>query len=210
MLNEIKKKGKWVTEDYIQGLMKKHGMNHSEIEDIIKTEDFTSDGKQFNEAILHEFKWAWNQFLKASDPAKLERARKLYHELRDYLINELNKKSDFVDDGFGKQTKRSKKKFLVTLINTVEELQQTRDPEIKKRARKLYQELEKFIVDSDFTDDANFPVTNKLYSLLSQVLNILDRQMNRLEKEISKMNDRERDRLYDHPFIKEFKIDMLP
>ena len=151
-----------LNEKQITELSEKYGMHKWQIEDMIKIsdfkdiQDFTDDGAVMNEAMLRELKHAWSEFMKLKDPKKSQRALRLYHELFDYLLKELNKKK------------------------------------------------------SDFTDDGNFPVTNKLYSLMTQILNILNRQMNRLEKEISKMTDKERDRLYDHPFIKEFKIDLLP
>ena len=171
-----------------------------------KVSDFTSDGAVMNEAMLRELSHAWHQFMTLKDPQKEKRAQRLYHELLSYLSNELTKKgkkSDF--------TSEEEK----TIQKWIKEEGMSRDEAEELLALSQFGKGQPGLKGvskgkSDFTDDANFPVTNKLYSLMTQILNILDRQMNRLEKEISKMNDRERDRLYDHPFIKEFRIDLLP
>jgi hypothetical protein len=182
-----------------------------------KTEDFTSDGNSFK-TDKSQTKWnlvgtlaqaynIWQNAIKAGDQETIERAAKVYWDLKSYITE------DFTDDGRWMNIA-----LLAELVKSWEAIGQSEDPAANRRVERMFHELLEYMKKelkkagkkSDFMDDTNLPVTNKLYSLMTQILYILDRQMNRIERELMKMTDRERDRLYDHPFIKEFRIDMLP
>ena len=219
MLNEIKKKGKWITEDYIQGLMKKHGMNHSEIEDIIKTADFTDDNK--NLKVTENSKGV--VVVLEIKPTSSKKIEKFVNSIRPgWTDHEVSGKrhhfyydryaKDFTDDG--KEFNRS---MLSELAHAWNVFMKSTDNAISMRARKLYHELYEHLNKElnkkgkkDFTDDRGTPVVNELIRVLDRLMFIIDRQQGRLAGELDKMSDKESDKLYKHKFLREFKIDIIP
>jgi len=180
--------------------------------------DFTDDGNSFKtdgpvtkNYILTELARAWEKYIHADDPVERERMHKMYIELLEYAEGF----NDFTDDEISlSNLKKHDLEILLKKEKNPEKIKKIKELikkyETLEKRIKLSEKVDKKLNKSDFTDDSNYPVCNRLISLMDQIYFLVVKREKTLMNELEKMTDAESNRVYNHKFIKEFNIDLLP